>query len=77
VRSSVKRLRQRPDANAPLVRFTLVATWEVAFIEAHRIFHQSRDIERANTAFLAIVDQGTRGLKAAEEGSPLYMRTCD
>jgi hypothetical protein len=33
-------------------------------------FHQSRNIKTANAAFLAIVDQGTRGMKAAAEGSP-------
>jgi len=62
--------RHQPDPAANLAASLLVATWEVGFIEAHRIFHQSRDIEKANTAFLAIVDQGIRGLKAAVEGSP-------
>ena len=62
--------RHPPDPAASLAASLLVATWEVAFLEAHRIFHQSRDIEKANAAFLAIVDQGTRGLKAAVEGSP-------
>jgi AcrR family transcriptional regulator len=62
--------RHQPDPAANLAASLLVATWEVAFIEAHRIFHQSRDIEKANAAFLAIIDQGTRGLKAAVEGSP-------
>lgn len=61
---------RQPDADASLAASLLVATWQVAFLEAHRIFHQSRDIEKANTAFLAIVDQGTQGLKAAVEGSP-------
>jgi hypothetical protein len=46
----------------------VVASGKVA-IEGWRC-HQSRDIKRANTAFLTIVDQGTRGLKAAVEGSP-------
>jgi hypothetical protein len=52
----------RPGGAAPLTRSgchpggsLLVASWEVAFREAHRIFRQSRDIERANTAFLAMV----------------------
>ena len=62
--------RHLPDPAASLAASLLVATWEVAFLEAHRIFQQSRDIERANTAFLAIVDQGSRGVKAAVEGSP-------
>jgi len=58
------------DPAARLAASLLVATWEVAFIEAHRVFHLSRNIEKANEAFLAIVDQGTRGAKAAVEGSP-------
>ena len=62
--------RRRPDPAANLVASLLVATWEVAFLEAHRIFHQSRNIKKANKVFLAIVDQGIRGLKAAVEGSP-------
>ncbi len=62
--------RSQPDPVANLAASLLVATWEVAFLEAHRIFRQSRSIKKANTAFLAIVDQGTRGLKAAVEGSP-------
>jgi AcrR family transcriptional regulator len=62
--------RRQPDPAATLAATLLVATWEVAFLEAHRIFHQSRNIKKANAVFLAIVDQGTRGLKAAVEGSP-------
>jgi AcrR family transcriptional regulator len=62
--------RRQPDPAANLVASLLVATWEVAFLEAHRIFHQSRSIKKANKVFLAIVDQGIRGLKAAVEGSP-------
>jgi AcrR family transcriptional regulator len=62
--------RRQPDPAATLAASLLVAAWEVAFLEAHRVFHQSRNIKKANTAFLAIVDQGTRGLKAAVEGSP-------
>jgi hypothetical protein len=62
--------RHPPDPAARLAASLLVATWEVAFIEAHRIFHRSRNIKKANTAFLAIVDQGARGLRAALEGSP-------
>ncbi len=59
-----------PDPSANLAASLLVATWEVAFLEAHRIFHKSRNIKKANAAFLAIVDKGTRGLKVALEGSP-------
>jgi len=62
--------RHLPDPAANLAASLQVATWQVAFLEAHRIFHQTRDIEKANTAFLAIVDQGIRGLKAAMKGTP-------
>ncbi len=62
--------RRLPDPAASLVASLLVATWEVAFLEAQRIFRQSRNIKKANTVFLTIVDQGTRGVKAAVEGSP-------
>ncbi len=62
--------RRHPDPTASLAASMLVAIWEVAFLEAHRVFHQNRNIKKANAAFLAIVDQGTRGLKAAVEGSP-------
>jgi AcrR family transcriptional regulator len=61
--------RRQPDAAANLAASLIVATWEVAFFEAHRVFHRSRNIKKANKAFLAIVDQGTRGLGAALEGS--------
>jgi hypothetical protein len=42
----------------------------VAFISAHRTFRETRDREQANAAFLAIVDRGSVGLKAAMEGTP-------
>src|ERR1700712_5300398 len=61
--------RQQPDPAATLAATLLVATWEVAFIEAHRIFRRDRDIKKANKAFLSIVDQGSRGVKATVEGS--------
>lgn len=61
--------RQQPDPAATLAATLLVATWEVAFLEAHRVFSQSRNVRKANKAFLAIVDQGTLGVKAAAEGS--------
>ncbi len=62
--------RRHPDPQATLAASLLVATWEVAFLEAHRIFRQSRNIKKANAAFLAMIDQGTLGVKAAVEGSP-------
>lgn len=61
--------RKQPDPSADLAATLLVATWEVAFLEAHRVFGRSHDVRKANKAFLAIVDRGTRGIKAALEGT--------
>lgn len=62
--------RSKPDATAKLVASLLVATWEVAFLEAHRVYRQSGSVKKANKAFLALVDQGDRALRAAAESSP-------
>ena len=62
--------RHLPDPAASLAASLFVATWVVAALEAHRIFCESRDVEKSNAAFLAIVDQGVRGLKVAVEGTP-------
>jgi AcrR family transcriptional regulator len=58
------------DPAAQLAANLLLATWMVAHIQAHRTFRQSRDTEKANAAFLATVDQGTIGLRAAMAGTP-------
>ena len=62
--------REPTDPAAHLAAGLLLATWTVAVIQAHRTFRQSRDTEEANAAFLAIVDKGTIGLKAAMAGTP-------
>ena len=62
--------RDPTDPDAHLAAGLLLATWTVAFIQAHRAFRQSRDTEEANAVFLAIVDKGTIGLKAAMTGTP-------
>ena len=61
--------RKQPNPAATLAATLLVATWEVAFLEAHRMFRLSLDVKKANKTFLAIVDQGTQGVKAAVDGS--------
>ena len=58
------------DPDARLGAALLLATWTVGFIQAHRTFRQRRDTEEAKAAFLAIVDKGTIGLKAAMAGTP-------
>jgi AcrR family transcriptional regulator len=62
--------REPTDPDAHLAAGLLLATWTVAFIQAHRTFRQRRDTEEANAAFLALVDKGTIGLKAAMAGTP-------
>ncbi|RKF50165.1 TetR/AcrR family transcriptional regulator [Paraburkholderia fungorum] len=62
--------REPADPDARLAASVLLATWTVAFIEAHRRFREKRDAEEAKAAFLAIVDKGTIGLKAAMAGTP-------
>jgi AcrR family transcriptional regulator len=62
--------REPTDPVAQLAAGLLLATWTVAFIQAHRTFRQSRDAEKAKAAFLSIVDKGTIGLKAAMAGTP-------
>ena len=52
--------RKHPgDADAHLAAGLLLATWTVALLEAHRTFRHNQDIQQANVAFLALVDQGT------------------
>ena len=62
---------QKPsDPNAQLAAGLLVATWSVALVEAHRSFRRSRNARNAKTAFLALIDQGVLGLKAALARTP-------
>ncbi|MER9450709.1 hypothetical protein [Mesorhizobium sp. M0254] len=42
----------------------------VAFIEADRTLRETQDGDEAGPAFLAIVDKGSIGLKAAMAGTP-------
>jgi len=60
------------DPDAHLAAGLLLATWTVAFIQAHRTFRLSRNAEEARTIFLTNVDKGTIGLKAALAGT-LYV----
>jgi AcrR family transcriptional regulator len=62
---------QKPtDPHAHLAASMLLATWTVAFVQAHRTFRQKRATKKAKAAFLSIIDQGTIGLKAAMAGTP-------
>ena len=62
--------REPTDPAAHLAAGLLLATWTVAFIEAHRTFRRRGDTPEAEAAFLALVDSGTIGLKAALAGTP-------
>ena len=62
--------RKPADPDAHLAADLLLATWTVALIHAHRIFRQGRDTEKAKAIFLALVDKGVIGLKAAMAGTP-------
>lgn len=62
--------RRTTDAAAQMTATLIVATWEVAFLEAHRVFHRTQSVKKANQAFLEIVDRGSRGVATAVEGTP-------
>ncbi|QAY95672.1 TetR family transcriptional regulator [Methylovirgula ligni] len=62
--------REPTDSDAYLAANLLLATWTVAFIQAHRTVRQTRNAKKAKAAFLAIVDKGSIGLKAAMADTP-------
>jgi len=57
-------------ARARAIRDELAAVLRVALLRAHRTFGATRRTEAANAAFLAIIDRGTAGLRAALAGTP-------
>jgi hypothetical protein len=62
--------RPSHDSIARLAASLLVATWAVALVEAHRMFQQDPDVEKANHAFLDLIDRGTKGVRSALKGTP-------
>ncbi|WP_420995725.1 TetR/AcrR family transcriptional regulator [Cupriavidus sp. 30B13] len=62
--------REPGDPDAALAAGLLLATWTVALIQAHRSLRQCGDAKEAKAIFLAIVDKGTSGLKAAMADTP-------
>ena len=62
--------REAADPDAHLAASLLSATWTAALVQAHLTFRQRQDARKAKAVFLAIVDKGTIGLKAAMEGTP-------
>jgi AcrR family transcriptional regulator len=62
--------REPTDVAAQLAADLLLATWTVAFLHGHRIFRQSQNTQKAEAAFLAVVENGTLGVHAAMAGTP-------
>lgn len=58
------------DPNSDLAAAMLLAIWATAFIQAHRLFKTTQNAKEAKALFLAIIDQGTLGLKASLAGTP-------
>lgn len=62
--------RPADDPEAYLAASLIVATWTVAFIEAHAAFRRDGDPDHAKAVFLGLVDQGSLGIRAAMQGTP-------
>lgn len=62
--------RDAADPDAQLAAGLLLATWTAALLHAHRVFRQGHSARKAKAAFLAVVDQGSRGVSAAMAGTP-------
>ncbi|HEX7816858.1 hypothetical protein [Dyella sp.] len=62
--------RDSSDAQACLLAHLLVATWAVAFTQAHLAYRRDSDEKGAKAVFLHVVDQGMVGVKAAAVGTP-------
>ena len=62
--------RDVTDRDARLAAALLVATWADALIEAHRTYRQKLNARAAKAIFLATIDQGSVGVKAAMAGTP-------
>ena len=60
----------QPHPIANLAASMLVATWTVALFEAHRTFQEDQDLKKANAAFLALIDRGSKAVQSALEGTP-------
>ena len=58
------------DHDAHLAASLLIATWTVAFVQAHSSFRQYGDAEGAKAIFLAVIDRGTSGVSAGMARTP-------
>ncbi|MGN8000531.1 TetR/AcrR family transcriptional regulator [Sphingomonas sp. 22176] len=57
------------DPDAQLAAGLIAATWTVAFMEAHKRFAETEDLDAANRLFLALIDKGMAGVEAALAGT--------
>ncbi len=57
------------DPNAHLAAGLVAAAWTVAFMEAHKLFAETQDLDGANRRFLALIDKGMAGVDAALAGT--------
>jgi AcrR family transcriptional regulator len=57
------------NSDAHLAASLLLATWSVALARAHRAYRESQNAETAKSVFLALIDQGSRGIEAAMAGT--------
>ncbi len=62
--------RSAEDAEARLAAGLLLATWTMAFVEAHRTYRRTGDAAVAMSVFLALIDRGSRGAQAALADTP-------
>lgn len=62
--------REETDVDAKLAAALLLAAWSAALTCAHEEYAQTRDAGRAEALFLALVDKGAAGQKAALAGTP-------
>lgn len=62
--------REPDDPDAHLAANLLLATWATALVQAHRAFRQTHSAKKARAVFLALVDKGSQGLRAAMAGTP-------
>ncbi len=60
----------RDDPDAHLAGHLLLAIWTTAFLQAHDVYRRQGNAVAAKTRFLAVIDQGTKGVTAAMAGTP-------
>lgn len=67
--------RDPEDCDAHLAAQLVLTAWSVAFLQAHRTFRHGHDRDEAQKVFLAVVEKGMAGVRAALAGTS-YVWTC-